>query len=103
MSDCCDAVSARKTRRSVRKVQVLFAWGVPSVILALIPKCPACLAAYLTLWTGLGLSLATATYLRWTLLSVCVAALLYLIVERLNRIAASSSHFKEETESCHTK
>jgi len=41
-----------------------------------------------TLWTGLGLSLATATYLRWVLLFLCVASLLFLIVERLDRIRA---------------
>jgi hypothetical protein len=40
------------------------------------------------LWTGLGLSLATATYLRWVLLFLCVASLLFLIVKRVDRIGA---------------
>jgi hypothetical protein len=35
------------------------------------------------LWTGLGLSLSTATYLRWALLLVCAASLVYLTVKRL--------------------
>jgi len=56
-----------------------------------------------TLWTGLGLSLATATYLRWVLLLLCVASLLFLIVERLDRIGAIFSYFKKETEQCNTK
>jgi hypothetical protein len=38
------------------------------------------------LWTGLGLSIATATYLRWALLLLCVASLLFLIVKRLHGI-----------------
>jgi hypothetical protein len=38
------------------------------------------------LWTGLGLSLSTATYLRWLLLSGCVASLLFLVVKRLDRL-----------------
>ena len=68
-----------------------------------VPKCPACLAAYVALWTGLGLSLSTATYLRWALLFLCVASLLFLIVERLDRIGAVLRHFKRETEQCSTK
>jgi hypothetical protein len=42
-------------------------------IWAFMPKCPLCLAAYVALWTGLGLSLAAATYLRWALLLVSVS------------------------------
>jgi hypothetical protein len=49
---------------------------------ALMPKCPMCIAAYVALWTGLGLSLAAATYLRWSLLLVSSAVLIYLIVKR---------------------
>jgi hypothetical protein len=72
-------------------------------LVAFVPKCPACLAAHLTLWTGLGLSLSTATYLRWVLLFLCVASLLFLIMERLNRIGAIVSDFKKETEQCNTR
>ena len=69
----------------------------------LVPKCPACLAAHVTLWTGLGLSFSTATYLRWTLLFLCAASLLFLIVKRLDRIGAIFRYFKKETEPCDTK
>jgi len=66
----------------VRRVREIFAWVLPSAILVLVPKCPACLAAHVALWTGLGLSLSTATYMRWALLFLGVASLLFLIVER---------------------
>jgi len=98
MSACCDAASDRKSATWVRRVREIFAWVVPSTVLVLVPKCPACLAAYVALWTGLGLSLSTATYLRWGLLFLCVASLLFLIVNRLYRIGAVFSYFRRETE-----
>src|SRR5271156_6547186 len=103
MSACCDAARDRKTPTWVRRVREIFAWVLPSAVLVLVPKCPACLAAHLTFWTGLGLSLSAATYLRWTLLFVCVASLLFLIVKRLNRTGAIFNYFKKETEPCSTK
>ena len=99
MSACCD----RKTPTWGRRVREILAWILPSAILVLVPKCPACLAAHVMLWTGLGLSLSTATYLRWVLLFLCVASLLFLIVERLDRMGAIFRCFKKETEQCNTK
>lgn len=49
----------------------------PVAILAVLPKCPACLAAYVALGTGIGLSLTAATYVRLSLIVVCVASLGY--------------------------
>jgi len=103
MSACCAAGSDRKSTTWVRRVREVFAWAVPSAILVLVPKCPACLAAHVTLWTGLGLSLATATYLRWGLLFLGVASLFFLIVQRLDRMGAIFRYFKKETEQCNTK
>jgi hypothetical protein len=98
MSACCDVASGRKTPTWIGRVRELFAWGLPSTILVLVPKCPACLAAYVTLWTGVGLSLSTAAYLRWMLLFLCIASLLLLIAVRLSRVGAVFSYLKKETE-----
>jgi hypothetical protein len=87
MSACCDGARDRKTPTWVRRVREILAWVVPSAILVLVPKCPACLAAHVMLWTGLGLTLSTATYLRWGLLFLCAASLLFLIVKRWIRIS----------------
>jgi hypothetical protein len=103
MSACCDVASDRKTPTWGRKVREIFAWLLPSIVLVLVPKCPACLAVHVTLWTGLGLSFSTATYLRWVLLFLCVASLLVLIVKRLDRLGAISIHLKKGTEPCNTR
>jgi hypothetical protein len=47
-----------------------------------------CLAAHVALWTGLGLSFAAATYVRWSMLSLCGVLLLYVAVKRQMRVSA---------------
>jgi AhpD family alkylhydroperoxidase len=99
MSACCNA-SGRKAPTWARRAREILAWALPSVVLALVPKCPACLAAHVALWTGLGLSLSTATYLRWALLLVCIASFLFLLVKRLGRTRvtfSSSTHSENST------
>ncbi|HEV8492965.1 MAG TPA: hypothetical protein VGR76_11880 [Candidatus Angelobacter sp.] len=63
-----------------------FAWAkcsLPTLILVLLPKCPACLAAYVALGTGISLSVAAASILRTLLIGVCVATLAWVVAGTL--------------------
>lgn len=81
---CCRDVPEKPALR--RRILGAAGWTFPGLVLALMPKCPACLAAYFALFTGLGLSFTAASILRTTLLIVCVSSLVYLAIRSLIRM-----------------
>lgn len=72
-----------------RRIATLFQWALPVTTLVLIPKCPACMAAYVLLVTGAGISLPTASGMRWALMVPGIAALACLL-RRAARPASTS-------------
>jgi hypothetical protein len=63
-----------------------FGWIIPGAILAIVPKCPMCLAAYIALWSGIGLSLSAATHLRVSLLILSVGLILFMTARQICRL-----------------
>lgn len=61
-------------------------WIVPAAALALVPKCPACFAAYFAAATGLGLSVTTAAHFRSATLLTCVLVLLAMSLSLVGRV-----------------
>lgn len=75
-SRCCQAVP--------RRISIAGS-VIPGALLALLPKCPACLAAYVSVTTGWGMSVADFRYARTGLLIVCLASLLYVAADLYRR------------------
>lgn len=75
----CDPPSAWWARRGAQ-------WLVPGAILALLPKCPICIAAYIALGTGIGISVPAAAHVREAAIWLCVSALGFLAVRQAARL-----------------
>ena len=78
---CCGTRADGAARRFAGMMQFV----APAAVLALLPKCPMCVAAYVALFTGISLSAAAATYLRGGLVAVCVMSLVLLACRRVYR------------------
>ena len=78
---CCSAGAPRSAGAPWRRIGQAAGWIVPSLVLAALPKCPVCAAAYITLFTGFGITLAAAGALRYLLMAACIGCLGYLILK----------------------
>ena len=63
-------------RRAWRNRQWLF----PATLLVLMPKCPLCVAAYVALFTGVGITVSTARWIQILMPVFCVTSLACLAV-----------------------
>ena len=66
-----------------RKLSAITPSVMPAVVLLILPKCPMCLAAWLTLATGLSVSAAGAAWVRVAVVVVWAAAVAHLVWRRV--------------------
>lgn len=60
-------------------------WLLPAALLAAMPKCPVCLAAYIALITGIICPAGTASVLMHAVVAVCVVLLFIPLVRFVRR------------------
>lgn len=78
MATCCRTTKIPAAISRQWTIAEIVGWALSTTIVLFVPKCPACLAAHLAIWTGLGVSFSMASYLRWGLLILCGGSLIYL-------------------------
>ncbi len=71
--ECC--VAGRAPHRLVRRLSRVTASILPTAVLAFLPKCPVCLAGWLTVATGVSFSAAGAAWVRGLVVVLGVAVI----------------------------
>jgi len=72
VAQCC--TGGGPSRRLARRLSGAAASILPGAVLVLLPKCPLCLAAWLALVTGIGVSAAAAQCVRGLIVVFWVAS-----------------------------
>ena len=85
---CCQsrAHGGSKARQPApwrRRIGEAAEWLLPGAALALLPKCPMCVAAYLALGTGVMMTPAAAHLLLRTVTVLCIGALAFCLTRRM--------------------
>ena len=88
---CC--AGEGPSRRLARRLSGAAASILPGAVLVLLPKCPLCLAAWLTVVTGVGVSATAAARVRGLIVVLWVAAVALATAQIIRRRAFRPSPF----------
>ena len=80
---CCTGEG--RLQRLARHTAKAGARITPAAVLVLLPKCPLCIAVWLTAATGLTVSTAAAAWVRGSLIVACVSAIALVAVQFARR------------------
>lgn len=85
---CCQLKSragddVRQQKAWLRRPRGVAGLILPGALLALIPKCPMCLAAYVAFCTGFTMSCSSAHILMRTLSALCIGTLALCVARRV--------------------
>ena len=85
---CCHGkpragADAHQQNPRLGRVRGAAGWILPGALLALMPKCPLCLAAYVALGTGITMSGSSAHILMRALTALCIGTLGLCVVRRV--------------------
>lgn len=97
--DCCafkaagsgNATAVGWWVRARRYSSELAKWLLLGVILAVLPKCPLCVMAYVTVATGIGISFSTAATARILIIAACITVLAYVVAKYIYRMIVTPS------------
>jgi hypothetical protein len=98
---CCERKSrarddARPRGAWLRRGREIAGVIVPGAMLALMPKCPMCLAAYVALGTGFTLSYTSANLVMRALTVLCIGTLAFCAASRMVRHLRQKQTFQHQ-------
>lgn len=88
-AQCC--TGGGPSRRLARRFSGAAASILPGAVLLLLPKCPLCLAAWLTVVTGIGISAGAAACVRGLMVVFAIAAVVLAAAQIVRRRAFRGS------------
>ena len=80
MEQCCTGGPA--SRRLARRLCVAVASVLPGAWLLLLPKCPFCLAVWLTVATGTSFTATGATWVYWSVIVLWATSVVFAFTQR---------------------